>query len=156
MKKIKKYSTFLNENYTEGDEVDTLEKLYNTMLSISARNNFVEGVEKAIELGADTKILADYFSNACSNGYIELVEFIVKNGIADVNKSDGYYTPLGRAIQRGRLDLVKKLIELGANIFYGRSEFLDSNRERHKKLTAIDLAEEYKREEILRYLLSVR
>jgi len=76
---------------------------------------------------------------------VEKIKFILQNGGRDkINSFDGDgYAPLHRAVQFGNLNVVKLLVEYGANINLAQDEELK---------TPLDLAEEAERPEIVKYL----
>jgi ankyrin repeat protein len=159
--KVKKFDIFLNESLRDKmtpktDEEKLLKGLYNDMLKKAYSVGFLGGIKKALELGADFDQLS--LSNACSSGYSDIVEFMVKSG-EDVNKHDGWFTPLGRAIQGGHLDTVKKLVDLGANTDYVtrlRRGPVGSPYPDYKSFTMVELAEHFKKPEIVEYLKSIK
>jgi len=156
---IKKFDNFLKESIRDkmvGPSGDILfQGLYNDMLTKSFQMGFLDGIKKALELGADFNKLS--LSNACSNGYSDIVIFLIENG-KDVNKSDGHFTPLGRAIQGGHLDTVKTLIDLGADTNYittlsnGPIGYSSSN----ERISMIGLAQHFKKPDIFEYLKSIK
>lgn len=54
-------------------------------------------------------------THACFKGCLESVQGIINAGV-DVNKSDGFKTPLTAACFRGHMDIVEVLIEAGADV----------------------------------------
>lgn len=54
-----------------------------------------------------------YFREACSDGRLDLVKFMVENG-ADIQENENY--PIQLASGKGHLEVVKYLIEKGANV----------------------------------------
>ena len=53
---------------------------------------------------------------AADNGHVEIVKLLVAEFGADVNLKDNHATPLHRACSSGNLDIIKFLIEHGADV----------------------------------------
>jgi len=152
---IKKFNTY-NESIRDkmvGPSKDVMyQALYNEMLMNSFEWGFLDGIKKAIELGADINKLS--LSNACSNGQSHIVKFLVENG-KDINKNDGHFTPLGRAIQGGHLDTVKTLIDLGADVNHIENVMMNFGMG-YERFTMTGLAEHFKKPYIVEYLKSIK
>ena len=88
-------------------------------LAKSISNNYLRGVEKAIERGADVNFPNQghtFLVTAILNNNFDIIKCLVEHG-ADVNKRDSYpyKTPLMYAAHRGYFDIVKYLVENGAD-----------------------------------------
>ena len=86
----------------------------------SVQINYLNGIKKAIDRGADINIKINFgwtaLISASYFGHLDVVKFLVKNG-ADVNiKSNDGDTALIKASSKGYLDVVKFLVENGADI----------------------------------------
>jgi ankyrin repeat protein len=67
------------------------------------------------------------------NGYLEIVELLLKNG-ADTNKSTKYgETPLSIACKYGHLEIVELLLKNGADVNPIRTDPKHSNIDYHNK-----------------------
>ncbi len=84
-------------------------------LEIWASIGDLEKVKSSVKNGEDINQQDDYgmspFLRAVSNGHLEVVEYLIKNGADDENMSNGII----EASQYGRLDVLKYLIENGAD-----------------------------------------
>ena len=106
---------------SNGANINQRENQGITPLMAAVMVGHIEAARKLLELGADTHVLdmegksALHFS--CAKGdFPKIVDMLLTNG-ADINqRSCRGYTPLMAAVAVGRLETVRKLLELGADI----------------------------------------
>lgn len=124
MKSIKGYYEFINEklNILTGpsdEETDyELEKLLpNDALNRSIEIDYIRGVKKAIDRGADVKTLNKYgYTYLMESKSPEVSQILINNGV-DVNYQDRYFnTALSLAVGKNNMSLIKCLVDNGANI----------------------------------------
>lgn len=152
IKRVNELNEGIRDQMKGASDEKILKGLYNDMLNNSAKMGFLVGIKKALELGADDIFNGDALSIACSNGHVDIIRYLVEEKGIDVNYYDGYYTPLGRAIQHGNLEVVKLLVELGANVNHVVNAQIGYSLE---KYTMIGFAEAMKRPSIVKYLKSL-
>jgi len=147
------------------------------LLKLSSKNGFIDGVKKAIDNGVDiecnygfalvnaangghydiVKLLLDngvsvggyhndYFALtlSCEKGYLNIVKLLVEHG-SDVNAEGG--SPLKCASYNGHIDVIKYLLEKGANPL-----ITPKVNGRIETMTAADWAAEGEYYEIEKYL----
>lgn len=92
----------------------------NTILFRAASGNDIGFVKLILDCGFDINTEEGYHGTAlyeaCGDGFVEMVKLLIKRG-ADVNKlsTSGEHTPLHRAVRNNRKDIIKILLEAGAN-----------------------------------------
>lgn len=72
--------------------------------------------KEEIEKCNDPSELGDMIRYAAKEGKLELVQLIINKGMTDINYSGEDDTPLQWAVIRGHLDIVKLLLENGADV----------------------------------------
>ncbi|NJK94625.1 MAG: ankyrin repeat domain-containing protein [Bacteroidales bacterium] len=154
MKIIKPFEQFINEElnilrgYTDKETYDELDKLSpNEAFRVSYQNDFIPGIKRAIERGADVNAKCSGGEIALTyltmKGKLDIVKYLVENG-ADVNvKNNGGMTALNYASCYGKLDIVKYLVENGADV----------NVKNNGGMTALMWASEYGDLDIVQYLI---
>lgn len=104
--------------------------LMQTPLCIATCNNNIQTVRKLISLGADVNFPSEPTGQialdvACNKQYFEIVKILVEAGSNINNISKSGITPLYRVIQRENAEIVKYLLDAGAdptiNNIYGES-----------------------------------
>jgi uncharacterized protein len=121
----------------QATDVDISNKFGETPLMIAS----IEGnlpVVKALVQGRNARL--DHIGwtplhYACSRGHLEVAQFLLANGAIVDSLSPGYTTPLMMAVQSGNEQLVKLLLDKGADI-----QLRNTNG-----LTAIDIAVIYEK-----------
>jgi len=92
----------------------------NTLLRSAVWKNNIESVKLLLESGADVHVWNDYvLEYASEKGYIEIVNLLLRHG-EELHTSKG----LREAVKNGNLDIVKVLIEGGADIHAFKNEAL--------------------------------
>jgi ankyrin repeat protein len=92
----------------------------NEELLAAARKGDVDAVKALLAKGADVNAKNSYgataLSYAADKGHLEVVKVLLENK-ADVNTKDTFYkaSPLDWAIMRSRFDIVRALVEAGAD-----------------------------------------
>lgn len=105
---------FLKHGADKAEEQDELQD--------ALRKRDFEAAAKAIEKGANPSPVCDYYTTcqplaaAAREGFVDMVEFLLKNG-ADVNGfNTAYDVPLMFSLQKGRSATSEMLIKAGANV----------------------------------------
>lgn len=130
------------------EELDGILKLESTLLE-GARSGSLNFVRNAIEDGVDINIMDSdgntALYNAAYNGHLDVVKCLVENEAKiDIQCGRDKRSPLLIAVGRDRLDVVKYLVEQGANMYFRDIQGRD----------AFDTAKIWDRNEILNYLNS--
>ena len=86
------------------------------LLKLSAKNGFYKGVEEAIKRGVDVNCNYGFdLSNTAYNGHSDIVRLLLDNGALlkmEYNDND----VLNIACEKGYLDIVKMLVEVGGDV----------------------------------------
>ena len=110
----------------------------------------LEKVKESVKNGEDINQQDDYgmspFLRAVSNGHLEVVEYLIKNGADDKNMSNGII----EASQYGRLDILKYLIGNGAD---PTAKMSDSDDETYLEYS---ISRSVKYPEVIKYLESLK
>ena len=87
----------------------------NNSVVIASSNGYIEIVKYLVENGADIHIFNNFALIQSSRyGYIEIVKYLVENG-ADIYAANNFALRL--ASKEGHIEVVKYLVENGANIY---------------------------------------
>jgi len=100
---------------TEDEVWDKLKGLSpDDLLDKSSVSDFLPGVKKAVELGADIHVQNDIFlRDAASRGYIDIIEYIISIGVEiDILHQEA----LRFASMNNHFDIVKLLLEHGSKV----------------------------------------
>lgn len=113
---------------------------WNQELNIQANAGNLDGVKHAVEQGAQVKFAHDFpLKNACFNGHYEVAEYLLDLGQGVKIREE----LLCEVIERGNLEILKLLVEHGANITSGYK----------KALKFVRLACQNRHVEVARFLL---
>jgi ankyrin repeat protein len=122
MKYLKTYNESLRDKMTPKSDEEILKELGDLtpddMLFQSSKYNFLKGVKKALEMGADinykNKINNTSLIMSSGKGYKNVVELLLKND-ADVNiRNIGGFSALNLASKKGYKEIVELLKKYGA------------------------------------------
>ncbi|NXC13217.1 ANKE1 protein, partial [Corythaeola cristata] len=104
----------LEKAFEEGVPVDIKDKKKKTPLMAACASGNIVVVQA--DVNATDNFMWTPLHHACYNGHLDIAELIVKAGAAVDAPAIGNATPLMRAIEISRLDIVYFLISAGANI----------------------------------------
>ena len=128
IKKFNQYNESLRDKMTPKSD-EELAKIFGDMtpdqkVKNGYDNNMVWLSEEGITEGGNPKPFGNYFSKALSNGWIDIVRFMVNNEYADVH--DYEKSNLRRSADSGNADLVDLLVnEYGCRVGFSMTECLE-------------------------------
>jgi ankyrin repeat protein len=111
----------------------------NTPLQLAVKKGYLEITKKLIENGANLKVLVDDSPNSINQGNtllhiatqnkdIEMVKFLISDKRVNINSKNHWdFTPLHFAARSGCLEVVKLLVENGANLEAKSSTYYNTN-----------------------------
>ena len=119
----------MGANVNAVNDIDCIQEGYTPLIRASMYGN-TEAVRLLLESGADIKLTnmlgISSFMMACSNGYIEIAELLLKHG-ADINRFGNGWNPITAAAMHDCQKIITFLLENGADI----------NRANHRGETAL-------------------
>ena len=151
LKYLKSYNESLRDKMKPKSDEEILKDLGKLspeeMLLTSIKNNYVNGVKKALERGVNInkKNERDYNRTALLYasiyGYKNIVEILLKNG-ADINIQDvNGWTALIFASNHGHKDIVEILLKNGADvnkkIFNGETALMSASNKGYKEIVEL-------------------
>ncbi|KAJ7256364.1 ankyrin repeat-containing domain protein [Mycena rebaudengoi] len=121
------YSSAL-ETAASGGHLDTVVLLlesgaeFGNALAAAAEGGHLEIVRLLVKMGGDinTGQFKSPLLATCEGGYTEIFNFLLENH-PDINAVSYYGTALLAACEKGRIDFVRRLLDLGADVDLGRA-----------------------------------
>ncbi|XP_044272513.1 putative ankyrin repeat protein RBE_0220 [Tribolium madens] len=93
-----------------------------TPLMIAVEKNDLEAIKLLFEFGADFT-MPTALLEAINLGNVQIIDFFIKNNVVINRQYQDGTTPLIRALEKGNFDVVKILVENGADVNFANGHF---------------------------------